>query len=75
MRFTLRSSDSKWRYKKYGKRVACEMGASELITAVPIMYPIASDIEVVKQTEVQTIRLYGLCPDRFLLFTVCHFGG
>jgi hypothetical protein len=50
-------------------------GASELITLVPIIYPIASDIEVVRQTELQPVRLYGLCPDRFLLFTVCHFGG
>jgi hypothetical protein len=46
MRFTLRGSDSKWRYKKFGKRAACEMGASELITFVPYIYPIASDIEV-----------------------------
>lgn len=55
MRFTLRGSDSKWRYKKFGKRAACEMGASELITFVPYIYPIASDIEVVRQTEVHPL--------------------
>jgi hypothetical protein len=74
MRFTLRGSDSKWRYRKFGKRAACEMGSQR------IDHPCAGHISDSKRYRgrktdrgASSTHLYGLYPDQSLLCTVRYF--